>query len=135
MITSRQDRNRGPGSQNSARVFKMFCQKMAKCCQSRSRKVSLPASSSNWRNRSPVVWDCFPDTKPINLYDEIFLPSKAWVNKFTERYKAEIVLSCYCMFYPGTCNDETAKSLRKPMLTGAWIGVQSGSERVQKRYL
>jgi hypothetical protein len=39
------------------------------------------------------------------------------------------------MFYPGTSNDETAKLLREGMLTGAWIIVQSGSERVKKRYL
>ncbi len=68
----------------------------------------------------------------INFYDEVFLPNKAWINEFTERYKAEIGLPFYCMFYPGTCNDETAKSLREAMLTGVWIGVQSGSERVRK---
>ena len=79
-----------------------------------------------------LVKEKIPKIERFNFYDEVFLPNKAWINEFTARYKAEIGLPFYCMFYPGTCNDETAKSLREAMLTGVWIGVQSGSERVRK---
>jgi len=73
-----------------------------------------------------------PKIERINLYDEVFLPNKVWINEFADRYKREIGLPFYCMFYPGTCDDETAKLLRDAMLAGVWIGVQSGSERIRR---
>ena len=74
-----------------------------------------------------------PKIEQINFYDEIFVPNKAWINEFADRYKREIGLPTYCMFYPGTCDDETAEVLREAiMLVGVWIGVQSGSERVRR---
>lgn len=74
-----------------------------------------------------------PKITRINFYDEVFLPDKAWLNEFAERYSREIGLPVYCMFYPGRCDDETAKLLKeKVMLDGVWLGVQSGSERVRR---
>lgn len=68
----------------------------------------------------------------INFYDEVFMPQKAWADYFVERYKNEIALPFYCMFYPGTCKEETATILKEAGLAGVWLGVQSGSERVRK---
>ncbi len=68
----------------------------------------------------------------INFYDEVFLPKKEWVDSFTAKYKKEIDLPFYCMFYPGTCSDEMAKKLSDTGLVGVWLGVQSGSERVRR---
>jgi len=80
-----------------------------------------------------TVKEKLPKIERVNFYDEVFLPNKAWINEFANRYKNEIGLPTYCMFYPGTCSDETAKLLKEMvMLEGVWIGVQSGSERVRK---
>jgi len=74
-----------------------------------------------------------PKVERINFYDEVFMPSKEWIRKFSERYKQEIGLPFYCMFYPGRCDDETAKLLKERVsLDGVWLGVQSGSERVRR---
>jgi len=73
----------------------------------------------------------------INFYDEVFLPQK-WIDEFTCKYTKEIGLPFYCMFYPGTCTEDTAKKLAENGLVGVWMGVQSGSERerreIYKRY-
>jgi len=74
----------------------------------------------------------------INFYDEVFLPKKEWIDDFCHKYKKYIDLPFYCMFYPGTCNKETAQKLSEAGLKGVWIGVQSGSEKLRseifKRY-
>ena len=74
----------------------------------------------------------FPNIKRINFYDEVFLPDIAWAESFCERYKKEIGLPFYCMFYPGTCKEEILNILKTAGLAGVWLGVQSGSERVRK---
>jgi len=68
----------------------------------------------------------------INFYDEVFIPGK-WINEFVSKYKKEVALPFYCMFYPGTCNEETAEKLVEAGLIGVWMGVQSGSERERKK--
>jgi radical SAM superfamily enzyme YgiQ (UPF0313 family) len=78
------------------------------------------------------VKEKLPKIERINFYDEVFIPNRTWINEFSERYKKEIGLPFFCMFYPGTCNDESAKLLSDAMLNGVWIGVQSGSERVRR---
>lgn len=69
-----------------------------------------------------------PNVERINFYDEIFIPKK----EFIEEYKRLINLPFYCMFCPGTCSDKSAKDLKEAGLTGVWLGIQSGSERVRK---
>ncbi|GAG35334.1 unnamed protein product, partial [marine sediment metagenome] len=44
--------------------------------------------------------------KCINFYDEVFLPQKEWAKEFFKRYKKEINIPFYCMFFPGTCKEE-----------------------------
>lgn len=68
----------------------------------------------------------------INFYDEVFLPKKEWIKDFCIRYNQYVNLPFYCMFYPGTCNEDTAKLLSETGLKGVWLGIQSGSERVRK---
>ena len=74
----------------------------------------------------------FPNVKRINFYDEVFRPDKAWARDFFKRYKDEIGLPFCCEVYPGSCDEEMVKIMRDGMLSGVWIGVQSGSERVRK---
>tara|TARA_B100000315_G_C14555623_1_gene577975 strand:+ start:103 stop:1305 length:1203 start_codon:yes stop_codon:yes gene_type:complete len=73
-----------------------------------------------------------PAVERINFYDEVFLLREKRINEFTDKYKREINLPFYCMFYPGTCSEEMADKLTKVGLVGVWIGVQSGSERVRR---
>jgi anaerobic magnesium-protoporphyrin IX monomethyl ester cyclase len=68
----------------------------------------------------------------INFYDEVFLPDERWTKEFSKRYKNEIALPFYCMFYPGTCKESMARTLAECMLAGIWMGIQSGSERVRR---
>jgi len=68
----------------------------------------------------------------INFYDEVFLPKKQWAEEFFKRYKKEIGLPFYCMFYPGTCQEELVKVMKEGGLSGVWIGIQSGSRRVRE---
>ncbi len=110
------------------------------CSNNYMAKNIYPKKWSKTRQRSVdhvmaeliSVKERLPKIERINFYDEVFSPNKAWLKEFTERYKAEIDLPFYCMFYPGTCDDETAKLLTGARLAGVWIGVQSGSERVRK---
>jgi radical SAM superfamily enzyme YgiQ (UPF0313 family) len=76
-----------------------------------------------------------PKLRIINFYDEVFFPDKEWTKEFFHRYKKEIKLPFYCMFYPGTCKEETAKILKESGLDGIWLGIQSGSERVRRDVL
>ena len=73
-----------------------------------------------------------PSVERINFYDEVFLLQDKRISEFADKYKREIGLPFYCMFYPGTCSEEKAKKLTKVGLAGVWLGVQSGSERVRR---
>jgi len=73
-----------------------------------------------------------PNVERINFYDEVFLLHDKRIAEFMDKYRREINLPFYCMFYPGTCSEEMAKKLTKVGLVGVWLGVQSGSERVRR---
>ena len=81
------------------------------------------------------VKESLPIIERINFYDEVFVPNKVWLNEFTERYEAEIDLPFYCMFYPGTCNDETAKLLKEAGLAEFGLGFNLGQKESEKIYL
>lgn len=81
-------------------------------------------------NELKEVKNKLPNIKRINFYDEIFIPDK----EFLKRYKNEIGLPFYCMFYPGTCNENNIRLMKQAGLAGVWIGVQSGSEAVRAMY-
>lgn len=83
-------------------------------------------------NELHTVKKCLPKVERINFYDEVFLVKGEYGKNFFDRYKKEIGLPFFCMFYPGTCNEETGKFLAEAGLQGVWIGVQSGSERVRR---
>ena len=79
-----------------------------------------------------LVKKTLPNIDRINFYDEVLFPSKEWAEEFFSRYKNEIGLPFYCMFFPGLATEESIKLLKSSMLAGVWIGVQSGSERIRK---
>lgn len=73
-----------------------------------------------------------PAISTICFYDEVFLPPKSGFDHFLERYKKEINLPFYCLFYPKSYNEKRIQSLKKAGLAGIWLGVQSGSKRVRE---
>lgn len=110
------------------------------CSNSYMDKEVYPKEWSKMRYRSVEhvmnelrqVKKLLPNIKQINFYDEIFIPKKEWLKEFFSKYKKEINLPFYCMFYPGTCDEYLIKVMKKAGLAGVWLGVQSGSEKVRK---
>jgi radical SAM superfamily enzyme YgiQ (UPF0313 family) len=73
-----------------------------------------------------------PNIKRINFYDEVFVPSQEWLDEFCREYKSKIGLPFYCEFYPGVEKEDTITKLKDAGLSGGWLGVQSGSERLRR---
>ncbi len=72
------------------------------------------------------------NVRSVNFYDEVFSPPIDWIRDFFSWYKKTIDIPFYCFFYPGTCSDEKAKILADSGMSGVWLGIQSGAERVRK---
>ncbi len=73
-----------------------------------------------------------PKIERINFYDEVLIPTIDWAEEFFAKYKKQIGLPFYCMFFPGTATEDLIKLLKNSYLAGVWIGVQSGSEKTRK---
>ncbi|MBU1568827.1 MAG: B12-binding domain-containing radical SAM protein [Proteobacteria bacterium] len=71
------------------------------------------------------------NVRNVNFYDEVFSPPLSWIKEFFTWYKKTIDIPFFCFFYPGTCSDEKAKILADSGMSGVWLGIQSGSERVR----
>ena len=83
-------------------------------------------------NELRIVKEKLTKVHSINFYDEVFSPSMDWIKVFFKKYKEEIAIPFYCMFFPGSCSEEQCKVLTDAGLKGVWLGVQSGSERVRR---
>jgi len=109
------------------------------CSNSYMAETVYPSEWTKARYRSPhnvirelvEVKRTFPDIQRVNFYDEVFHPKMDWINTFFPAYKELIGLPFYVMFYPGTCKEDTLAILKDAGLSGVWLGVQSGSERVR----
>jgi anaerobic magnesium-protoporphyrin IX monomethyl ester cyclase len=78
-----------------------------------------------------MVKETLKHIKSINFYDEVFAPNINWMKDFFSWYKLVINIPFFVFFYPGKCNDEKAKILADSGLSGVWLGIQSGSQRVR----
>lgn len=109
------------------------------CSNSYMANVIYPGQWSKVRHRSIyhvqkellVVKEKLKRVKSINFYDEVFTPKMEWIKQFFSWYREVINIPFYAFFFPGTCNDEKGKILADSGLSGVWIGVQSGSQRVR----
>ena len=119
-------------------LSKGCCHRCSYCSNSAALNIYSNWSEIRFRSVDHIMEELrevknkFPNIKYINLYDEIFAPTKEWARIFFEKYKNDINLPFYCMFYPGTCDEEMAELLSNAGLQGVWIGIQSGSNRVRK---
>lgn len=78
-----------------------------------------------------LVKEKFKNVRAVNFYDEVFTPKMDWIRDFFSWYKQEINIPFYCFFFPGACSDEKCAMLSNAGMTGVWMGVQSGSQRVR----
>lgn len=71
--------------------------------------------------------------KRILFMDEIFaLGNKKWMEEFIMRYKKEINLPFGISYRPDIVKEDVLKLLKEGGLDNAFIGIESGSERVRK---
>lgn len=109
------------------------------CSNSYMKKLYPQWNKIRYRNYDTVLKELkwvtgkIPSIKTINFYDEIFKPPKEGRFDFFSRYKKEIGLPFYCLFYPGSCSEELAKELKESGLVGVWLGVQSGSQQIREK--
>ena len=105
-----------------------------------AKLYSKEAGRNKQRGRSVdhVLEECIyvkrtlPKIERINFYDEVFVPSRPWLDEFCGKYKSLIGLPFYCDFFPGVEKEDTIVKLKEAGLDGIWLGVQSGSERIRR---
>jgi len=68
----------------------------------------------------------------IHFWDEIFSSDRAWIEEFTQRYRAEIGLPFDIWAHPLKTNMELIAPLRRAGLYQVVMGIQSGSPSVRK---
>jgi len=73
-----------------------------------------------------------PKLKAIAFSDDIFAPSRPWLEEFCARYKQEIRKPFIIWSYPGMVDDYKVGLMKDAGLWCATMGIQSGSERIRK---
>ena len=68
----------------------------------------------------------------IHFWDEIFSSDKAWIEEFTQKYRAEIGLPFDIWAHPLRTDMELIAALRRAGLYQVVMGIQSGSPSVRK---
>ena len=68
----------------------------------------------------------------IQIEDEIFTMDRTWIKEFSEVYKREIHLPFWCYTHPGCCQEEMVRDLRDAGLRFIVMGIQSGSDRLNR---
>lgn len=110
----------------------------AYCCNSVLRRLHGPGAP---RRRSVgVVMDELklalarhPDLLMVKSVDECFLShDMAWLEEFARRYRAEVGLPLLCHTAPAHCSDEKLALLKRAGVAWLLMGLQSGSERVNR---
>jgi anaerobic magnesium-protoporphyrin IX monomethyl ester cyclase len=94
----------------------------------RRSNASLVAEIRTFRERFPFVGE-------IALLDDVFVaaPTRTIVD-FARLYREEVGLPFYCIVSPLTINEPKLSALLDAGLVRVSMGIQSGSERVQKLY-
>jgi len=68
----------------------------------------------------------------VNFWDEIFAVDESWMREFAPRYAREIGIPYWCYVHPKLCREPILELLRESGVLEVRIGVQSGSERVNR---
>ena len=73
-----------------------------------------------------------PRLRAIAFSDDIFAPSRPWLEEFCQRYKEEIHLPFTVYSYPGMVDEQRVTIMRDAGLWCSTMGIQSGSERIRR---
>jgi radical SAM superfamily enzyme YgiQ (UPF0313 family) len=79
-----------------------------------------------------AVVETYPNVEGIAFSDDIFAPSRPWLEEFCARYKEEIRLPFLMFSFPRMVDDEKVKIMRDAGLFATTMGIQSGSERIRR---
>jgi radical SAM superfamily enzyme YgiQ (UPF0313 family) len=110
------------------------------CCNSAYKKL-YGSSYNRVRKRSveSVISECLEiiqqnkDCLSLNIQDDCFLTyDKEWIDVFTEQYRNKIKLPLIIRTTPKHITKEKLAALKKAGLAFVMIGLQSGSDRVNK---
>jgi hypothetical protein len=75
-----------------------------------------------------------PHLRTIAFSDDIFAPTKPWLEEFCARYKAEIGLPFIMFSFPRMVDEARVKLMRPAGLFATTMGIQSGSARIRRDY-
>jgi anaerobic magnesium-protoporphyrin IX monomethyl ester cyclase len=73
-----------------------------------------------------------PRLRTIAFSDDIFAPSRPWLEEFCQRYKQEIGLPFVVFSFPGMVDEKRVSMMRDAGLWCSTMGIQSGSERIRR---
>ena len=73
-----------------------------------------------------------PRLRAIAFSDDIFAPSRPWLEEFCARYKAEIGLPFVIYSFPRMVDERRVALMRDAGLWVTTMGIQSGSERIRR---
>lgn len=74
------------------------------------------------------------DIERIEFYDDILPLNKRWVDEFSPRYATEIALPFFGYTHPNVGDPDLLNPLGEAGLSYIIMGIQSGSERTQRKY-
>jgi len=73
-----------------------------------------------------------PKLRVIAISDDIFAPSRPWLEEFCAAYRREIGLPFIMYLYPGMVEEKKVALMRGAGLWATTMGIQSGSERIRR---
>jgi len=95
-----------------------------------------------WRTRSPehlvgeIAWvkKNWPLAQ-LNMVDDVFVPSRSWLEKFVELYRSQINLPFACILRLDRVDEDQARLLAEAGCRVALAAIESGSERVRREVM
>jgi anaerobic magnesium-protoporphyrin IX monomethyl ester cyclase len=73
-----------------------------------------------------------PHLRTISFSDDIFAPSRPWLEEFCDRYRREINLPWAMYSFPTLVNERKIELMRDGGLWATVMGIQSGSARIRR---
>ncbi len=74
-------------------------------------------------------------TRYVFFDDSTFTYDKKWLGKFSQLYKKNIGLACFCWVHPSEINEETVDFLKEMNCRAVEMGVESLNPEIRKKWL
>jgi len=95
-----------------------------------------------WRTRSPehlvgeIAWvkKNWPLAQ-LNFVDDVFVPSRLWLEKFVELYLSQVHLPFFCFLRLDQVDEDQARLLAEAGCIGTLAAIESGAERVRREVM